>query len=192
MGYDTKYSLNIEPFNQTPEDNQALPDICAIAQFLTTFSATTPDRGFDANYWVNVLEDSEPTRWYHHEEDMEKISNNWPGYLFTLRGVGEDTDDQWIAYFSKGQTQIHRMPDWKPPLFEANPTAGLNTGDTGTCEPDNTVDHHQNDRDAMYEAIANARVGLSLLEQAVQSGYISIRIIAEYTDADGSRHQIRA
>jgi hypothetical protein len=44
-------------------------------------------------------------KWYEHDEDMLRISARWPGWLFTLQGLGED-GAQWRAYFLNGKTQL--------------------------------------------------------------------------------------
>lgn len=44
-------------------------------------------------------------KWYDCEKDMRRISQQFPDYLLTLRGEGEETGDIWVAYFLGGLMQ---------------------------------------------------------------------------------------
>jgi hypothetical protein len=47
----------------------------------------------------------ESVKWYDHEEDMLKYSKMHPNVLFELIGNGEESGDQWKAYFKNGKMQ---------------------------------------------------------------------------------------
>lgn len=46
--------------------------------------------------------------WYDWREDMCKVSRKFPGTHITLRGAGEDNDDQWECHFQDGK--YHHCP----------------------------------------------------------------------------------
>jgi len=48
----------------------------------------------------------ESCKWYEHEQDMVRLSSEFPQILFTLEGEGEDNHDIWKKYFKKGKIQI--------------------------------------------------------------------------------------
>lgn len=43
--------------------------------------------------------------WYDHEEDMVKLSQQFPDILFILSGNGENAEDLWKKYFFGGLVQ---------------------------------------------------------------------------------------
>ena len=44
-------------------------------------------------------------KWYSCQDDMIQISQQYPDVLFTLSGVGDDPNDQWIEYYQNGKSQ---------------------------------------------------------------------------------------
>ena len=45
-------------------------------------------------------------KWYDWQKDMKKLSASHMGTLFTLKGEGEDSGDQWVAYVKSGKMQV--------------------------------------------------------------------------------------
>lgn len=50
----------------------------------------------------NILRDA---RWYEHEDDLKKVSAEFPDVLITVTGWGEETGDYWRKYFVSGKMQ---------------------------------------------------------------------------------------
>lgn len=44
-------------------------------------------------------------KWYDHEDDMIRLSEEYPEFLFEMHGDGEDSEDFWIEYFQDGKCQ---------------------------------------------------------------------------------------
>lgn len=44
-------------------------------------------------------------KWYEHEEDMKKVSKEYPETIFVLEGDGEESGDIWKKYFMNGKMQ---------------------------------------------------------------------------------------
>lgn len=44
-------------------------------------------------------------KWYSHEEDMRKVSKQYPELVFKLRGEGEESGDIWVEYYKNGLMQ---------------------------------------------------------------------------------------
>lgn len=66
--------------------------------------------------WVIRGEGS--SKWVNHHDDMREVSRHFRGVLFTLRGDGEITYDNWVEYHLNGKTQREAQPEWIPPAFD--------------------------------------------------------------------------
>ena len=57
-------------------------------------------------------------KWYDHDEDMTRLSMEFPDMLFMLDGKGED-DERWRTYYKNGKSQsvpvtiVYGKPDMK-------------------------------------------------------------------------------
>ena len=47
-------------------------------------------------------------KWYEFEKDCRLVSEKFPDDVIKLEGVGEEQDDQWVAYFKNGKMQMCR------------------------------------------------------------------------------------
>lgn len=60
----------------------------------------------------------EANKWYKHEEDMRRLSREYPNTVFILEGNGEDSGDMWMKYFKNGKMQeakaIITYPEFDP------------------------------------------------------------------------------
>lgn len=45
-------------------------------------------------------------KWCDSDKDMLLMSIRFPDVLFTLHGIGEESDDMWFAYYLNGEHQI--------------------------------------------------------------------------------------
>jgi len=91
MGYYTHYSLEINrsDFSEELEDVLTLNDYCDYSPLMGFFNG-----------------DADSCKWYNHEEDMLKLSKDFPDILFTLKGEGEEAGDLWVKYFKGGKKQV--------------------------------------------------------------------------------------
>jgi hypothetical protein len=103
MGYCTNYSLDIKG------------DQAQIAK-----AEYELGKNEDAVYAFGELfdGDGELCKWYGHEQDMIEISKKYPDLIFTLSGCGEESEDQWIKYFSGGKIQIEYVKIIPPDSFD--------------------------------------------------------------------------
>ena len=61
----------------------------------------------EAKYALDEDGDSrEVCKWYDHTEDLIKFSINYPTWLFTLSGEGEEAGDVWKLYVLNGKKQL--------------------------------------------------------------------------------------
>ena len=104
MSYNTVYSL------EWPGDRPTMEDIVTVLVF--TSNATNNDASQNpgsfeehARTWRIILEGSDETTWYEHQEDMARISRIWPGVVFTLNLNGEDSRDFLKEYYLNGKVQ---------------------------------------------------------------------------------------
>ena len=71
-------------------------------------------------YWLNY----DSLKWYDWENDMYKLSKEFPTIVFTLYGEGEDHDDTCRAFFKNGTVVFQKAriyydptPDWAIPML---------------------------------------------------------------------------
>ena len=104
-----------------------LPSIDDIAQRLAGVADGTPEgtdgHEFNVRYWEMVLRGQQDAAWDHHCEHMKQISPEWPDIVFTLEGVPDENDEQWIEYHSNGRAQREVRGPWTPPPFDPDKLA---------------------------------------------------------------------
>lgn len=45
-------------------------------------------------------------KWYDWHDHCSEVSEEFPAYLITIEGDGEEQGDQWKAYFLNGKSQV--------------------------------------------------------------------------------------
>ena len=87
MGYYTNYSLEVMPHSDA-----------VIEKFRNDneHAAYALDESGDSN---------EGTKWYDHNEDLTKLSKEFPNHIFLLEGKGEESGDIWKTYYKNGKLQ---------------------------------------------------------------------------------------
>lgn len=80
MGYYTKYELSYD----TRVVTESVEDITS----------------YDNHYFTTGC------KFYGNEKVLKDFSTKYPDVLFTLTGLGEEPDDQWIKYFKNGKMQL--------------------------------------------------------------------------------------
>lgn len=87
MGYNTYFSLEVD------SNYEEVVDYLKVVDYGYYLSA-------------RLLEDPDSVdsmKWYHHDDDMEHLSQQFPDTLFTLQGVGEEYPDIWRKYYKNGK-----------------------------------------------------------------------------------------
>ena len=101
MSNKTKYLLT------TPNGEIPLPEICAkLADIVDDTPPGHPDHQGNAAMWEDTLEGSEPMDWHSIEKDMARLSEHWPGLLFTIECKGQTPEDLWRVYAKDGLYQV--------------------------------------------------------------------------------------
>lgn len=106
MGYQTRYSLTIE--------HQGSDPVSKLLEEARVLSVKIP------NYCdiEELIADGIDCKWYDHDEDMKKISADFPDILFKLEGEGEESGDIWKTYYKGGKAQHCRakivFPEFDP------------------------------------------------------------------------------
>lgn len=59
----------------------------------------------NAQNQVFKFEPYDEAKWYNHEEEIQRLSKEFPETLFYLHGEGEETGDIWDKYFLNGKIQ---------------------------------------------------------------------------------------
>ena len=110
MGYYTAFEVTIEKidpktFTPTwPKDQHKMPDNSEIPEEL-------------ADRMHEICEDLEFDRidaftgfakWYDWEEELKELSKDYPEFMFTVEGSGEDAPDFWICWIINGKSQFER------------------------------------------------------------------------------------
>ena len=105
MGYYTYLSMEIDREEPTVEQ---------VAEAMADLS-----NDIDAAFWRTALKGETDVKWYGSvTEYMKQVSRRYPDAVLTLRGEGEDSEDQWVEYYQNGRVQVEQMPEWTPPLFD--------------------------------------------------------------------------
>lgn len=47
-------------------------------------------------------------KWYDWEDDLKKLSERYPDFMFTVNGDGEDSPDYWICWIVNGKSQYEQ------------------------------------------------------------------------------------
>ncbi len=95
MGYQTVYSLNICDKNRKEILSDSLIDsVTSAIDALEIFENGDVKNGFTGY-----------ARWYEHEEELGRISAEFPDLLFCLHGEGDEATDIWDKYFKGGKIQ---------------------------------------------------------------------------------------
>lgn len=103
MGYYTKYTIIAE--TEWKDRNDA---------FFAEIERRLCDLGIGYNQDTHS---TEPTKWYEHEEDMRKLSSEFPTVMFKVYGNGENDEDIWVRYYIDGKMQ-HEMAVIQYPDFD--------------------------------------------------------------------------
>ena len=121
MGYYAIYNLVWESLNdniQEPNCGHVIPDNakfcpeCGQPVELVDTSAKIRDylKKNQADFY-GIDEDGKSTgsaKWYEYDTNMLKLSREFPNYLFTLHGEGEEAGDIWNRYYFNGKTQTEK------------------------------------------------------------------------------------
>src|SRR5687768_12850408 len=93
MGYNTTYSLEVEP----PILDKAFEDFFEPGAVFWMLEGRDPQVGYLGNGYCT---------WYEHEDEMKLLSKGFPNHLFTLWGEGDSSGDIWCKYFQDGKMQF--------------------------------------------------------------------------------------
>lgn len=109
MGYYTYYSCYV-----IDEDSYGKEKIKRAANQLAKMLGETKEvEDFDFVSWDEM-------KWYEHEDDMKKLSKEFPDMVFELNGSGEDSEDIWKGYFMNGESYYcSGHIEYDPPPFWA-------------------------------------------------------------------------
>lgn len=90
MGYYTDYELCYYPYRGNEEFEKRMLDFIADEKNGLTIVDLVLQR--DGNH-----------KWYSHDEDMLRLSKEFPMFIFELEGNGEEIDDRWRSYYKDGK-----------------------------------------------------------------------------------------
>lgn len=107
MGYYTWYEMEIE----NKVDKNTLKDIYEYMkkeivenQSFYPFENTIT-YSCEKEYFYKYINAEYECKWYDHQEEMIKLSNEFPDIVFYLHGEGEDNGDLWNKYYKNGKYQ---------------------------------------------------------------------------------------
>lgn len=112
MGYYTNYHLEIRSkipitSNMMSRINRAFCDIWWDTPLeRTDWSCITSDENFERPDFIENNFFDEARKWYNWKEDMIKLSKCFPSIGFILYGEGEGHNDNWMAAFYDGKSEI--------------------------------------------------------------------------------------
>jgi hypothetical protein len=103
MGYDTTYTITVEPAQYNAAVRQRIAEVSGYGD-----DVTDPDYGFTC-------------KWYEHENDMRAVSAEFPFALITVMGAGEEQPDLWCMYCVNGVTEKVEAEITYPPMTIPSP-----------------------------------------------------------------------
>lgn len=112
MGYYTYFTLEVKGVRSKIEANRlcdCLNDMGIVPDVLNE------DFHYDQKHSHVFFFSDDSAKWYDSDEDMKKVSRQFPGMTFMLHGDGEDSGDLWEAYFHDGQVEYCRA-EIPPPV----------------------------------------------------------------------------
>lgn len=125
MGYETYYVLNAYGTSRNNNGKLVLCEIPKIER--EDLNNCINELGFYGNcedWWSS----GDTWRWYDHDEDMIKVSKQFPDIMFELRGDGEESEDFWKTYYLNGKLQFApaaiTYPDFDESLLKAPSETG--------------------------------------------------------------------
>jgi hypothetical protein len=130
MGYYTRYSLELEQLEVVDQKAKSIKELIAQIsnsnevdrtqlikdlQDIENPPITSAEeiiaklRETNENAKYSLGEDGEAqdeSKWYDHEPEFKEFSKQFPSWLFTLTGEGEESGNLWKKYFLNGKVQI--------------------------------------------------------------------------------------
>lgn len=94
MGYYSAYDLTVTKVG-SESDAAALKEIAREIEKLEVLECGN----LDGSYWF-----CHETKWYEDDDDMIRISEMFPEYLFVLERYGEDREDFGRTYYQGGRS----------------------------------------------------------------------------------------
>lgn len=102
MGYYTYYSIGFQKINN---DVMMFDEMTKINNEMGAALAKIHPDYFNPDDPLTLQIEGDSMKWYEYDEDMRELSKQFPDFLFTLEGDGEDPDDLWRAYYHNGKCQ---------------------------------------------------------------------------------------
>lgn len=106
MGYYTSFRLSAK-------NVRSISEYTALCEALRPFGVFDLDLGLEGlglklepQPGLIIFYSSDTHKWYNFEEDMQKVSQEFPHMTFMLEGDGDDYDDFWIEYFQNGNHEL--------------------------------------------------------------------------------------
>lgn len=96
MGYYTYYNLTLE--NASREQAKKVEDRLKEMDIIDDIL----DEMYDSDGYFSSCDSA---KWYEHEEDIGKLSMEFPEVHFVLQGEGDNRDDIWEKHFINGRIQ---------------------------------------------------------------------------------------
>lgn len=98
MGYYTNYSIQGENRENDPDSD--------VDVTFESILETLRQENEEARYAFDESGDcNNNCKWYNAQSELVEFSKNYPGWLFTVRGEGEETGDMWVWYIMNGKVQ---------------------------------------------------------------------------------------
>ena len=105
MGYYTYYNVSMRPADGSDIiGNEALA--AAESKAARMLAEKLDIDGLDDKPMIFDDLFYEEMKWYDCDDDMMELSKEFPDYVFTVYGEGEERDDNWKAYYYKGKMWI--------------------------------------------------------------------------------------
>ena len=137
MGYYTRYNFVVMDYGKNgPSDYDIVEKILRInatnkgdefayplvRQINSLGGLFNWDRDIPTQSGLDEISPDEEVTWYDAEDDIKKLSKEFPNVIFCLSGTGEEGGDEWESYFKNGKCHTYKptMPKFNPLHLDIN------------------------------------------------------------------------
>lgn len=104
MGYYTDHTLYVK----NVESHAQFDELVNALQEMEIYDYAVTGNDYDAYKKSVTFYCCDSVKWYNHDDDMKRISIQFPDMTFMIEGHGEEFGDLWRCYYKNGEQEFCR------------------------------------------------------------------------------------